>query len=212
MNERNSLRGKEISSVRPFKDLMDIDEEAADNGEDEGEEEFWNKMEEGEECVSAKYRSASIKPSAAEVEMHEMTHVPFRSWCKHCVAGKAKSYPHKSGAGDEGSIPKVSMDYMFMGDEDNMPILVIKCGKSKYTFAFVVPGKGKHSYSIRRCVESLKFLGYLRTIWKSDQEASIVALKDAVKNEIGHQVEVVTEESPVCESQSNGEIEVAKQW
>ena len=30
------------------------------------------------------------KPSEEEVKEHELTHLPFRSWCKHCVAGKSR--------------------------------------------------------------------------------------------------------------------------
>ena len=36
-----------------------------------------------------------VQPSEAEVEQHELTHLPFRSWCRHCVhdKGKEKSTP-----------------------------------------------------------------------------------------------------------------------
>ena len=36
----------------------------------------------------------SVQPSEREVEDHMATHVPFRSWCPYCVAGKAGSSPH----------------------------------------------------------------------------------------------------------------------
>ena len=29
-----------------------------------------------------------VLPSEAEVEQHELTHLPFRSWCRHCVRAK----------------------------------------------------------------------------------------------------------------------------
>ena len=34
-------------------------------------------------------------PSNHEREEHELTHVPFRSWCEHCVKGRARSRAHK---------------------------------------------------------------------------------------------------------------------
>ena len=34
------------------------------------------------------------KPSAEEVEEHEKTHLPYRSWCKACVKGRGKAMPH----------------------------------------------------------------------------------------------------------------------
>ena len=29
-------------------------------------------------------------PSKAEMEAHNMSHFPYRSWCKHCVKGRAR--------------------------------------------------------------------------------------------------------------------------
>ena len=29
-------------------------------------------------------------PTTAEVELHNATHLPFRSWCPSCVSGKAR--------------------------------------------------------------------------------------------------------------------------
>ena len=34
-------------------------------------------------------------PTREEWERHKLTHVPFRSWCKQCVEGKAVNNPHK---------------------------------------------------------------------------------------------------------------------
>ena len=33
-------------------------------------------------------------PSQIEVDEQNMTHLPFRSWCHHCVRGTAESHPH----------------------------------------------------------------------------------------------------------------------
>ena len=34
-------------------------------------------------------------PTRAEIEAHQATHLPFRSWCKHCVAGRSDNPPHR---------------------------------------------------------------------------------------------------------------------
>ena len=34
-------------------------------------------------------------PSKAEREEHELTHLPYRNWCKYCVQGRGKEAPHK---------------------------------------------------------------------------------------------------------------------
>ena len=38
---------------------------------------------------------APVRPSTREVEEHMVTHMPFRSWCSHCVRGKAKGRHHR---------------------------------------------------------------------------------------------------------------------
>ena len=33
------------------------------------------------------------EPSAEERKEHELTHLPFRSWCRHCVRGRGEEEP-----------------------------------------------------------------------------------------------------------------------
>ena len=35
-------------------------------------------------------------PTQREIEEHMANHIPFRSWCPFCVAGKAVSGPHNA--------------------------------------------------------------------------------------------------------------------
>ena len=53
--------------------------------------------------------------------------------------------------------------------------------------------------------------GYNRLILKSDQENSILDFPKAAKRERGEFVEIMPEESPVCDHQSNGAVERAVQ-
>ena len=55
-------------------------------------------------------------PTQAEREEHELTHLPYRSWCIHCVKGRGKDAPHLVAASD-GVLPEVHFDFAFMGDE-----------------------------------------------------------------------------------------------
>ena len=58
------------------------------------------------------------EPSAKDIKDHELSqHIPFRSWCKHCVMGKAKSDYHRKGITFEGEKPIISMDYMYMNEK-----------------------------------------------------------------------------------------------
>ena len=56
-------------------------------------------------------------PTRAERLAHNLTHIPYRSWCKHCVRGKAKEDAHKvidpGEDEDEQRLPHFCMDYCF---------------------------------------------------------------------------------------------------
>ena len=86
-----------------------------------------------EEGEMPKYRSTEPRPSKREMEEHMLTHIPFRTWCPHCVRGKARATYHKKERA-ERQIPVISMDYMYMesaGSEDRgMPIMVAKDSES----------------------------------------------------------------------------------
>ena len=57
------------------------------------------------------------QPTREEREHHELTHLPFRPWCEHCVAGRAPNDPHPRRAPQEHEgPPRVSVDYGFVGE------------------------------------------------------------------------------------------------
>ena len=92
------------------------------------------------------------------------------------------------------------------------PILVLKSGRDRWTSSEVYPAKGVHQpWCAKRLAPELAALPWQRFTLKADQEPAILALKaDAVR--IVQSVtgkEVVLEESPVCDSQSNGVAEGA---
>ena len=61
--------------------------------------------EEEEEHIKAKQvkrGSNVVLPTEAEYEEHMISHYPFRSWCPHCVRGKANAAAHKM---DKGLVP-----------------------------------------------------------------------------------------------------------
>ena len=106
------------------------------------------------------------------------------------------------------------MDYMFMeskGTESQvgMPILVAKDGESKWVRASVVPRKGRWPHACNRLEVMLDQLGHRRMLIKSDQEPAITELKEDLKRV--RDEEIIMEESPVEDSQSNGFIERAIQ-
>ena len=168
--------------------------------------------EESEEAIRARRLKIMEKPNNEEVEEHMLTHLPFRSWCPHCVKGKARGSVHRNVSNKkDNELPTISMDYMFFVKEteneeaNGLPTLVIRDDKSKMCWARVVKKKGIEEYTVRTVNKFLGMLGYTRIIMKSDNEPSVLSLKDEIKRTSG--VEIVPEESPAYESKSNGEIE-----
>ena len=192
----------------------------------------WDVCDIDEEGEQAKTMNVGHKPSVEEVNMHNLTHIPFRSWCPFCVAGKAKDNPHRGVEDQEAGVNIIDMDYMFLNsnepdavvaadDEEseeepeeeaasssanNMPVLVYYDRRHKYVFARVMPRKGAHPYAIRRVGQDLtKILGYNRVHIKSDQERAVKKIKAQVRTE--YMIEIPQEESRVGDSRSNGRIE-----
>ena len=74
------------------------------------------------------------RPTKREMEEHCVSHWPFRSWCRHCVRGRAVSSSHrrKTAEAEEFArdrVPTISVDDCFMGDEESAakdnPVLVV---------------------------------------------------------------------------------------
>ena len=41
------------------------------------------------------------RPTKQEIAEHCVRHWPFRSWCRHCVCGRAVSKPHRSRSDED---------------------------------------------------------------------------------------------------------------
>ena len=49
-----------------------------------------------EQAQASVGRCAPCKPSETEVEIHNRTHLPYRSWCPICVQARAQDLPHRN--------------------------------------------------------------------------------------------------------------------
>ena len=146
-----------------------------DNAEEPGDDVDEEKTAAGQEVdrVVATTRKDPGQPSKEEIAKHNITHLPYRSWCSHCVRGRGTAHPHISKH-DKGEhdIPIIGADYHYMGmeeEEGTIPMLVIKDGKTKVIFDIAVPAKGPQPYVITRVIQCLDQLGYQKIIMKSDQ-------------------------------------------
>ena len=74
-----------------------------------------------------------LMPTAAERAEHELTHIPYRSWCSGCVRGRAKQADHRTSK-SEGALHELHVGFCFMGAEgegDKLTILVLKDGDGR---------------------------------------------------------------------------------
>ena len=117
-------------------------------------------------------------PSPAEVAEHELTHLPFRNWCRHCVKGRGKEAPHRKQT-TETSVPELHLDLMFLGEEadpgNTLTILVAKERQTKMSLASVMPNKSTGHFLCSRVLAFLKEIGCDTgdlTV-KSDQEPAM---------------------------------------
>jgi len=173
--------------------------------------------EEMEEGRIMKGKRPIRQPTRDEYEAHRRTHIPFRKWCPHCVKGKRKNDPHKAPKEKEDQeVPTMSWDYMeqrgkdgkIIEEEDGRNKTLIGIDReNKWVSSIVVQKKGLDPYAVEAVGREIGNSGFNRVIVKSDQEASIRKLLEAVKNERAEEIELVPEKSPVGESRANGEVE-----
>ena len=205
------------------KEITEEDERKSVDGEE------YKCVECGEAEVPRAVRSPK-RPTAKEVEDHELTHCPPRSWCEHCVRGQAKDDQHRTitGPAAESSVTRVTMDYCYLTEKskgkadnedesteakDSMTVMVMKEDMCNSVWAYAVESKGAgEQWMIEQIVEDFETIGLTeeRIIIKTDQEASITDVQNGiVKARAGHGTAM--EHSRVGDSNSNGRAERAIQ-
>ena len=132
--------------------MIDYDVDDGSDGNQNGQE--IDAGPDGEAQIKAPRIARNPKePTSRERELHEVLHLPLRSWCKHCMMGRGKDSYHMR-LGDSGdSVPRIGMDYMFLtergittkADEvtgECMTLLVLKDFFHKSIWVYPVEGKG----------------------------------------------------------------------
>ena len=132
------------------------------------------------------------------------------------MRGRGKSQAHQRiDAEKSHTVPHVSVDYVFLGQEDEktLPIMLIRAHGTRVTFSHAVPCKGTSAskYPERQVSSSIKRLGWSKIIFKSDNEPAILELRRAASRILRkfYGIDVIEEESPVEDHQANGAVESA---
>ena len=157
--------------------------EGVDEG---GEAEGAGGREESDECAEFGNRKVVRKhdprqPSLQEKEEHEMTHLPFRSWCRHCIMGRGREEDCRKSMEEDRQVPEVHLDFMFMGDEKEEKTLAFLVARERETSAVlstVVPRKTTGEWVCRRLMAWLQEIGLesVDIIVNSDNEPALTSL------------------------------------
>ena len=204
----NGKRASEVSlePVRPIEvEVGDVEDENFEDIECE---------EEGEEAREAVVLRDPGSPTPQEVEQHNVTHLPFRSWCSHCVNGKAKDRHHKKRENtNEKTIPEIVFDYGFLGgmdDEETLAVQVARDRKTQMLFAHVVRRKGMMCiHGAEEMKKDIDKLGCKEIILKSDGEPALKSVQEEVKRRRNDPT--ILENSAPGDSRANGAAERAVQ-
>ena len=122
---------------------IDVEDEDVDQG--------------AEEAEPPRKATSPTMPSAADVEEHRLTHVPFRSWCTECCMGRGLGEQRGAHTGRAHDIPIVGVDFWYittggvkrrdeLKDSDEelkearengkmMKCLIVRCHATKSVFA-----------------------------------------------------------------------------
>jgi len=165
----------------------------AENGS-EGDDDEEDEVKEGRVAIG---RKSPTDPTNKEMEEHELTHTPFRSWCEHCVKPRARNAHHRQRAPEdpleEVKVPRVHMDYFFMSRKDESassnPLLVVADERTGARYARAVGQKGLGEaggmdWLIKDMSNTMKAWGHAggtggEVILKSDGEPALLAVKNA---------------------------------
>ena len=104
-------------------------------------------------------------------------------------------------------LPTLHMDYFYLSsanseDEDVMPHLVVRCDKTRRTWATALPQKGVHAFNVDWLCSIVREAGWKKMILFSDNEPAKKALKQAVV-EAMTDLELNLQESPTSANQEN---------
>ena len=201
--------------------IQGAEENEVENGDRDAEPEEKDDVQTGErKCHKV---LDPLEPTTQELADHQLTHLPFRNWCRFCCRGRGMEMPHKKTEGGGKKLPELHFDVCFMGDEgekgvkaevgDTLPMLVVCELHSKMVLSVGAPSKSTGAFVARRCISFLKEVGCesCDVIVKSDNEPAITS----IIAEVGRMRAAsgggrwIVENSPVGSSASNGVVERA---
>jgi len=163
-----------------------------------------------DEAVMPRMSATPQEPTQEERELHNLTHMPYRSWCPLCVRTKGRGDYHKQRYDKK---PVVQVDYCFLtstldGEDGakekvDVPILSAIDVSTGLVASAIVKCKGVDDYALKELQRFILESGRSGGILQSDQETSIRALC----REVALKSNMTARLSPTYSSQSLGAVE-----
>ena len=75
-------------------------------------------------------------PTQNMIDLHNISHLPYASWCSTCVRGRGARYAHKMNKEGNDGIPVICCDYII--NENYIATLIMIDRRSKWIFAYIV--------------------------------------------------------------------------
>ena len=197
--EEEAIASRDIAE--PDEERLDLDEGIAD----------------GEPVIAQtpKGLPSPAQPTPDEVAKHWLTHLPYRSWCRWCVAAKRQNTPHLRQSGPDREIPLLAADYCYLKDGRDDDLLTVFVGRlypSRALVSIPCEVKGVDDYTVERLTHFIKGCGLKRLVYKCNQERPLGAMINSSMTLLGGSASFdggIPENSSVGESQSNGRAEAA---
>ena len=158
-----------------------------------------------------------VGPSPQEIARHNLTHLPYRSWCRWRVMSRKPNPKHLRSHVAKRDIPLLVGYYAFMRsttDEDLLTVFVGRLYPTREITIIPCEQKGEDMHAINRLANFIKNAGVQKLVYMADQESALATLmENAIQKASisGELVSAVPEHSPVGDSQSNGRAERAVQ-
>ena len=147
-----TVKGPTRSPVRP-NHLYPLREKEEEMRAEEDKEQRVRCEDEQEEAEKVKRKPGIRGPTREEIRVHNVTHLLFRAWCPHCIAGRAKDEAHHDREEESGHQWEVHFDDAFPRNEtggDHVAMLVGRSRQDRMLVAHIVPIKGAdHEWVVR---------------------------------------------------------------
>ena len=149
-------------------------------------------------------------PTHEEIEHHNVTHLPYRSWCPVCVQARGKEDDHRRNKKKpEETVPTIVMDYKAFGQDEKdtkLTSIVIRDKRTTMTAMHVCLCKGMEDrWIVDAILEDIANMGYTNIILKTDGEPALVQVATEVKKRRAHPT--VLQHPPAYDPDANGGLQ-----